>query len=1086
MTTTARTVSIPGGMKTVSGTSFTSEFLQSQEDFRRDFEVEFATFCSIDKDRAKIRALDEFASQIDSQIFENFTLSSRAWKIVQSIDVSPESSRLPDLSTLDEKSLPFAEVRDLFQKATSARKSMDAKMFFDGSDRSDLRGYIQELESYRVSALALADVLEEGIDRKKEAFDAAAARLSARVISDYTAQRRHVDEAQREIGPTAISGFDPTFWEDWTPPLGPQIVSLGTLVHPRPESAYSEALPAHFSYPALMSFEENGRLVYQHDSSGREAAQSAVRALILRLLAAFPAGKLTLTVFDPMGLGDSVGPFLALGDHNKDFIGGKVWSSSADLVKQLSELTTHIEHVITRYLRGEYSTIAEYNSAAGEIAENYRVLVVFDFPAQFTEETQFELKRIMENGPRCGVFTVVVSNSGIKANYGVKDSDLPGIRLVNEESFAGHPFEGKLPLLHFDADPIALLGARKGQDLVDFVVDKVGREGNAAADVWVDLNQTHARFGQAVGAQVRSDIPEGTTSVSTDSPETWWRSSSRDACVSPVGPSSARDVALVRFDSSSMAGGFLIGRMGSGKSTLLHTYLAGLTMLYSPEELELYLIDFREGVEFAAYAQMQLPHARCIAIESEREFGLSVLESIVEEMQRRGRIFRSTGGQQTTFSNIRDLGGEKLTRIVLVFDEFHVLFAQEDKIAAKSAELMETIIRQGRGFGVHVLLASQTLSGMTALPRQTLDLLPVRLLLGSTREDADLVLGEANQGWKLISKPGEGVLNHMGGAVEGNVVFLGAFEEDADRIERLEKLRDKATAEGYARQPVVFEGFKPASLESEPPYEFRTHVLPPNPHVLSLRVGRTMTLAGPANILLRREGGSNVLVVARDINETPLGILSVGLLSILAGTATAKVYFANFISIDEDIDRRLSDHVETGRLELLRPRRLFAVLEELVRETKRRIDEDDDRSPARVLCLYGIHRARDLSSESYSSLDDETGAPSPDELLQEVLRNGPEVGIHVIAWTESVTALERRFNRATQDHFNHILGTRMGREDSGRLFDSDAASKLRDNQLLYADIDAGVERRMMAYATPDPIWTKEVLLEQTRTPREEK
>ena len=64
---------------------------------------------------------------------------------------------------------------------------------------------------------------------------------------------------------------------------------------------------------------------------------------------------------------------------------------------------------------------------------------------------------------------------------------------------------------------------------------------------------------------------------------------------------------------------------------------------------------------------------------------------------------------------LREATGEPLPRILLVFDEFHVLFARNDKLGLAAAELLETIIRQGRGFGIHVLLGSQSLSGLDAL-----------------------------------------------------------------------------------------------------------------------------------------------------------------------------------------------------------------------------------------------------------------------------------------------------------------------------------------------------------------------------------
>src|SRR5947209_596371 len=85
------------------------------------------------------------------------------------------------------------------------------------------------------------------------------------------------------------------------------------------------------------------------------------------------------------------------------------------------------------------------------------------------------------------------------------------------------------------------------------------------------------------------------------------------------------------------------GKTGSGKSTLLHVLITQLAMFYSPREVELYLIDFKKGVEFKAYASMSLPHARVVAIESEREFGLSVLQWLDVELSKRGEIYRAAG-----------------------------------------------------------------------------------------------------------------------------------------------------------------------------------------------------------------------------------------------------------------------------------------------------------------------------------------------------------------------------------------------------------------------------------------------------------
>ncbi len=72
----------------------------------------------------------------------------------------------------------------------------------------------------------------------------------------------------------------------------------------------------------------------------------------------------------------------------------------------------------------------------------------------------------------------------------------------------------------------------------------------------------------------------------------------------------------------------IAGKTGSGKSSLLHTIITAGAARYSPDQLQYFLLDFKKGVEFKVYADSGLPHARVIGIESEREFGRSVLQRL--------------------------------------------------------------------------------------------------------------------------------------------------------------------------------------------------------------------------------------------------------------------------------------------------------------------------------------------------------------------------------------------------------------------------------------------------------------------------
>ena len=125
----------------------------------------------------------------------------------------------------------------------------------------------------------------------------------------------------------------------------------------------------------------------------------------------------------------------------------------------------------------------------------------------------------------------------------------------------------------------------------------------------------------------------------------YWKGDTGKELVVPIGRAGARRLQSVRLGKGTSQHLLVAGKTGSGKSTFLHGLITNTALIYSPEQVEFYLIDFKKGVEFKTYATHHLPHARVIAIESEREFGLSVLERLDGELRRRGELFRAAGVQ---------------------------------------------------------------------------------------------------------------------------------------------------------------------------------------------------------------------------------------------------------------------------------------------------------------------------------------------------------------------------------------------------------------------------------------------------------
>jgi S-DNA-T family DNA segregation ATPase FtsK/SpoIIIE len=923
----------------------------------------------------------------------------------------------------------------------------------------------------RVSRLTeLQALLDAELSRATAERSGIAARERANAEIALDAGRAHVAEALSRLS-APLQPWDSPAWAEWAaqPTVsGLDRVYAGTLI-PLDDGDLGDnaAFGSAELIPCFLSLRHNLELV--HDAASRNRALPMARSLLLRHLAAVDPGNLRFCFFDPVGLGQSVADFLGLAEYDADLIGGKVWSSQSDLGARLTELTSHIEQVIQKYLRTTYETIDEFNAAAGEIAEPYRCLVLCDFPTGFTEETMQRLRSILQNGPRCGVHTLLLTNTAVAPAYGVDPAAIagttyrfaPGQRFVYEDQ--GYTLQMRL---EEQAPPAA----------ATTIIDRVGHRAARKTEEAVTFEKALALFAQVARRGLITNLPTEAADLVPGDESTWWHADSTRGLSAPIGQKGARDAAILTFDSGNHAGTLLVGRPGSGKSTLLHALIGGLTTLYSPRELELFLIDFKEGVEFKAYAEEGLPHARMVAVESDREFGLSVLQSLEAEMSRRGELLRGTGGRHAGLQALREASGEALPRVLLVFDEFQVLFARNDKLGIAAAGLLETIIRQGRGFGVHVLLGSQSLAGLDALGSHVPQLLPTRILLPTTEADARRVLGDGNDAGQYLTTHGEGILNAAGGAVEANERFKGALLTETDRINLLRRLRAKADAVGLTRRPTVFEGNASVPLDATDPAAFHAELARSGSAPVRLRTGVPMAISASADIDLRREAGANVLAVVREADSSdgqPVGPAYGLLLACIASAAQspAKIDVIDFLPADDGLDEICEPLLDRGRITLRRRRAFAPLIDELRKEARERVEADDVRLPARLAFLFGVHRARELDAD-IGSLDAD---PELAEGLEEVMRDGPEVGVHVWLWSDSVSGAARRLSPRMMRECTWRIAGKMSPDDSLSLLGNERAAEIRDRQLLLSNDDRGILTRAMSFGLPGADWLVRVM-----------
>lgn len=806
--------------------------------------------------------------------------------------------------------------------------------------------------------------------------------------------------------------------------------------------------------PALVDLDRCGGIVTD------DAA--VVENLTLDLLAALPAGRLIIDVVDPAKVGASLNFLYGLGEAGEKIYGQKVWGAH-NCGELLIELENHVAFVTQKYLQGSHETLTDYNRAAGEVAEPYRLLLLFDHPQAFSrdgrsydEEAFARLERLATVGRRAGVLIAATTSR----------ADARGLAAL-ATAFTSGEDEGLVTgfdLPRGTASTRYVTGCRLEWRLHPYprpddriraeVLAHVERTLAKSANTQVDPGRVAelAAAAQQRAAAKGHPTPDGV--ADPRDPATWWQGTVEDRVVSRFGRSGAADVAELRLDSVGASSVLIGGRTGSGKSVLLHSIILGYALQYSPLDLEFYLIDFKEGVEFKPYATGALPHAKVVAVETNRDFGISVLESLDAEIARRGILFKNAGQGQLEIGRYRTATGERLARIVLVIDEFHMLLERDDATSSRGAELLDRIVRQGRAFGVHTVLASQSVSGGAQKIRTALLQIPIRLVLASSTQDSELLLSEGNADAQLLSKPGEGIINTHGGQREANNRFQCAYWSTELRTRVVEQLRTRADSQGLPGKPVVFEGDVPV-VAADYPLDMFTGSDPIR--VLELPIGAPMSLAPPQPIRLERQPANNLLIVAGSALDT----LAIQIAALLA--ADVRVDYVDFAAIDEPNEPAFSCLRAAGAQAEHR-RKFSDVLDSLRAEITERTELDDYSAPARVLILIGIHRARELSAEAAYDVDSESGR------LADVLRRGPEVGVHVIAWGDRYAAIDRRIGPDTLRQFGHKVLATAAEDDSRALIDSELAAELTPTQFAVDDYDNARTSIVRRFDGPEIAW----------------
>ncbi len=451
-------------------------------------------------------------------------------------------------------------------------------------------------------------------------------------------------------------------------------------------------------------------LYIEHEKDGQ-----FLREMLMRLLSSAPLVQLEVILIDALSLGGIFNLSRKLLNKDNDFIyQQRILTESKETEEALKHLYEYLKVNLQEKLAG-FRDFAHYNEEK-EDRLPLKALFLSGVDA-LSQNALYYLEKIMRFGSKNGVLSFVNLESE-KNNKSAEDLKKHAEFFKDTTSFE------RLKYLNIEVINDQGIKSQHMQDFADEIKAYYRQKKEVKREL-KDLQKDEKFWTES--SQYEVSVPVG------------WDINHKEVCFE-IG--SAQNHTLI------------CGHSGSGKSNFLHVLIQNLAFYYAPNEVQLFLLDYKEGVEFNAYTDPILEHARLVSVASSVGYGMSFLSWLCKEMQKRAELFKQF--------NVKDLSDyrkhEKMPRLIVVIDEFQVLFSDNKSTKAVEGHL-NTLLKKGRSYGVHLVLATQTMRGTDINPSFKAQIAN-RIALPMDAEDSSSVLGD-DAACELV-RP-EGIFNNNGG-----------------------------------------------------------------------------------------------------------------------------------------------------------------------------------------------------------------------------------------------------------------------------------------------------------------------------------
>lgn len=805
----------------------------------------------------------------------------------------------------------------------------------------------------------------------------------------------------------------------------------------------------------LLLKSETSHLLFINNRDKEGLSVDTVKGFICRYLLNMPVASTNCFFIDGYYSGANFKIYSTINEVDKNIVGSEVATSSQKISKVLDDILKSNENIVQKRLI-DYENLYEFNKEAGDVYERYTLLVIDNFPKGFSDDSFDKLERIILKGEQCGVNVIINYNETLVLDeYGDVEKRVNLIKKHME--------------CYFHAS-----GLLFPEEDVPYTLN-LGK----VPDNWKSLLDVYCKN----VASARSKT-EPLSRLLIDDGDMFSRNSCKQLVV-PFGVGGPGKIQNLVFGKGVSHSGILVGTTGSGKSTLLNSIILSAIAHYGPEELSLYLLDFKEGMEFSLYANNQVPQVKFVSIESQQELGQSILHRLCQEITFRSEAFKKT--ETKDIETYRQKTGKSMPRILVIIDEFQSLFDinANYKIAEKCADYMKIIIKQGRSFGINVLIATQGIARLhdISLEPGLFAQMTVRIALKCDDEDADFM-------FKINPKVTQsfGGIKGTGAYVADDSCvpekFVTAFMPDEERIEFLKSVGDYYSSQGISSETIVYNGSKNVYFSTLLEETNNLEGIIECNEDYKVILGESMGDVEPVFVEFEPKNKNNLLVVMNEQN-------------------IARKLFMNFIEcliINKERDsefRTVSPFIffcdykiQKRKEQAEEPLSLFCsssedifyskndlgvseIMKTLYEEYKQRKLSMDKINQPLFLMLFGLQSISkimdtfdgecDENEDVFALCENDLGNDenkSAGQIFRILLQKGAQRNIFILAWIDSNQSV-KKMEFGDSEFFGHKLLGKMSGDDSDALIGMSIGNSITANQLVYSDANSEIQKLKM-------------------------